>query len=144
MPPGKIHGSGCPIAFALDAFGDRWTLLVVRDLMLRGRKTYGDFLDGGEGISTNILADRLKALEEAGIIAKATDPENKRRILYSLTEKGLDLAPVIIELAVWSAKYDPNTLAPKDLIKQMKEDRQSIIEGIRSTAGHKVTPECKG
>jgi len=143
MPPGKSHGTGCPIAYALDTIGDRWTLLIIRDLMMRGRHTYSDFLEGGEGISTNILANRLKALEEAGVIVKAQDPENKRRILYSLTDKGLDLAPVVVEIAIWSAKYDPDTAAPAELIKQMKENKESCILDIRTSAEIQATPKCE-
>ena len=94
----KNHATGCPVAFALDTFGDRWSLLVIRDLMLRGNETYGEFLDSGEGIATNVLADRLKGLEAVGIVVKSPDPENRRRNIYRLTQKGLDLAPLIMEL----------------------------------------------
>lgn len=132
MPnPGKSRGTGCPIAFALDTFGDRWTLLVMRDLLLMGRKTYGEFLDSKEKIATNILADRLKFLEHAGIIRKKRDPENRRRNIYSPTKKGCDLIPVILELARWSAKYDPDTLIAKKIVKRIEKDRDGFVAEIR-------------
>ena len=89
----KLRASGCPIAFGLDMFGDRWSLLVIRDMLLKDKRTYGEFLDAGEGISTNTLADRLKCLEAMGVIERSPDPENWRKILYTLTEKARDLAP---------------------------------------------------
>lgn len=141
--PGKTHGTGCPIAFALDAFGDWWSLLIVRDLMMLGRKTYGEFLDGGEKIATNVLADRLKHLKEAGIISKTQDPENRRKNIYSLTEKGIDLAPLIIEMVIWSARYDPDNTTSEDIIKRMKEDRDGIIAEIRSNIDCTATPARK-
>ncbi|MBT3306231.1 MAG: helix-turn-helix transcriptional regulator [Alphaproteobacteria bacterium] len=129
--PSKIRHNGCPVTYALDSFGDRWSLLIIRDLLLRGFSTYGDFLDGGEGISTNILADRLKFLEANGILSKTPDPENRRRIIYALTEKGFDLAPVIFDLFLWSAQYDPETKAPKELVEKMAKDRESLLADIR-------------
>lgn len=138
---GKYHDTGCPIAFGLDSFGDRWSLLIVRDLMMWGRKTYGEFLNAGEGIATNVLACRLKHLEEAGVVSKIQDPENRRRNIYSLTEKGLDLAPLIIDIAIWSSRYDPNTAAPDELIKKMNKDRGAIIAEIKSSGCYLIPPE---
>jgi len=133
MPaPGKLRNTGCPIAFALDAFGDRWTLLIMRDLMMLGRRTYGEFLGADEKIATNILADRLKFLENAGIIVKARDPENRRRNIYSPTKKGWALVPVILELARWSGKYDPKTSISKEILKRIENDRDGFIADIRS------------
>lgn len=132
LKPCKKRATGCPIAFALDTFGDRWSLLVVRDLMMRGRKTYGEFLDSGEKIATNILADRLKHLEAVGIVGKSQDPENRRRNIYSLTEKGVDLAPLILELVLWSAKYDPESTTPKDVVDRIRDDREGFVAEIRS------------
>ncbi len=139
--PGKHHGTGCPIAFGLDAFGDRWSLLIVRDLMMRGCKTYGEFLNAKEGISTNVLADRLKHLEKASIISKAQDPENRRRNIYSLTERGLDLAPLIIDIATWSAHYDPDTLMPREMMERLEKDRDKIIAEIKSNDSCLIAPE---
>lgn len=129
--PSKKRLNGCPVTYALDSFGDRWSLLIIRDLLLRGLRTYGDFLDGGEGISTNILADRLKFLEGQGIITKTPDAENRRRIIYSLTEKGFDLAPVIFDLFLWSAQYDPDTKAPRDMVERMEKNREKMLADIR-------------
>jgi len=128
----KKRKSGCPVAFALDTFGDKWTLLVIRDIVMKGSKTYGEFLEGNEGIATNVLADRLKKLEAEGIVARARDPENHRKILYTLTEKGCDLVPVILEMILWSTKYDPNTTARKEILKRIENDRDGFIDEIRA------------
>jgi DNA-binding HxlR family transcriptional regulator len=130
--PGKSHASTCPVAFALDLFGDRWSLLVVRDLMLRGDKTYGELLDGGEGIATNILADRLKSLEAAGIVTARPDPESRRRKIYSLTDKGLDLAPVVIEIVRWSGTHDKRPDARKALARRIAGDAKGVLADIRA------------
>lgn len=132
VSPGKMRGTGCPVAFALDTFGDRWSLLVLRDIMLKGSETYGEFLNAGDGIATNILAERLKSLEAAGLLKKARDPENRRRYLYSLTEKGCDLAPVILEMIRWSAKYDPKTAAGPKFVSRIERDRDGIAADIRA------------
>ncbi len=128
---GKKRRSKCPVTFALDRFGDKWSLLVVRDLMFRGRETYGEFLESGEGIATNVLADRLKCLETEGLIEKSRDPENKRRVLYRLTEKGLDLAPVLLEMMRWSAKYDADTGTPQPYLDMLENDREGLIKKVR-------------
>ncbi len=107
---GKKRDTGCPIAYGLDTFGDRWSLIVLRDIMMLGKQTYGEFLASDEGIATNVLADRLKQLEAEGIIEKTRDPDNRRRFLYTPTDKGLDLAPVILEMVRWAGDHDPNTL----------------------------------
>ena len=123
--------SGCPISYALDFLGDKWTLLVVRDLVFMGKRHYGEFLKSDEGIATNILADRLSKLEAAGIIRKSVDPESRVKNVYALTEKGLDLVPVMLELVAWGAKHDPQTEAPKAFIRRLKEDREGVIKEIR-------------
>lgn len=127
----KLRTSGCPIAYGLDMFGDRWTLLVIRDMLLNGKQTYGEFLEAGEGISTNILADRLKHLEASGIIERSPDPENWRKVLYTLTEKGRDLAPVILEILAWSGKHDQRPVALKGAFKQLLNDRDGFETRIR-------------
>jgi DNA-binding HxlR family transcriptional regulator len=128
----KKRRSLCPVTFALDRVGDKWSLLVVRDLMFRGKQTYGEFLESGEGIATNVLADRLKCLETEGIVTKVRDPENKRRYLYSLTEKGFDLTPLLLEMIRWSAKYDADTGAPKEFLEMLENDREGLIERVRT------------
>ncbi len=98
--------STCPVACALDLAGDKWTLLVVRDL-LRGRKTYGELADSPEGIPTNILADRLKRLEQCGLIEARPYQRRPVRYAYALTEKGLGLKEVLASLARWGKRYVP-------------------------------------
>jgi DNA-binding HxlR family transcriptional regulator len=128
----KKRTSGCPVAFGLDTFGDRWSLLIIRDMMLRGLKTYGDFLTAGEGISTNILADRLKFLEAEGIVEKMRDPENLRSFTYTLTDKGRDLASIILEIVEWSGKYDARPFASRTILEMMKKDRKGLEAKVRS------------
>jgi len=122
--------SRCPLNATLEAFGDGWSLLIVRDLMFKGRTMFKDFLDGEERIATNILADRLKKLEALGIIARERDASDARRVRYRLTEKGLDLAPVLVEMIVWGARYE-DTDAPPRTIRCMTEDRDRFIAEIR-------------
>jgi len=127
----KKRRSDCPINFALEIFGDKWSLLVIRDLMFMGKTTYGEFLKGPEGIATNILANRLEKLETAGLIAKEADPDNGTRFVYSLTERGKDLIPVMLEIVSWSGKHDPKTPTPKAMLKQIARNRQAMISEIR-------------
>jgi DNA-binding HxlR family transcriptional regulator len=122
--------SGCPLNAALEMIGDRWSLLIVRDLLLQGRRTYKEFLAGGECIATNILAHRLLRLEELGILARARDPADGRRTLYKLTAKGLDLAPSLIELVLWATRHE-RTAAPKKLLHAMKHDRRRFLARLR-------------
>jgi len=104
--------SDCPINFALEIFGDTWSLLIIRDIVYFGKKTYGEFLASEEGIATNILALRLAHLEQQGILEKQPHDADKRKERYVLTEKGLNLIPVLVEMGNWSAVYDPQTAAP--------------------------------
>lgn len=116
--------SDCPISFGLDMFGDKWSLLIIRDLMFKGKAYYGDFLNSEEKIATNILANRLHTLETNGLISKKVDPILKNKILYSLTRKGKDLEPMLTELILWSAKYDPKSAASKDFVEQARKNRK--------------------
>ena len=125
--------SDCPINFALEMFGDPWSLLLIRDIVYFGKKTYGEFLASEEGMATNILASRLARLEEQGILVKKPSGQDKRKEEYVLTEKGLDLIPVLVEMADWSAEYDPHTAAPAAWIALMKADREKMIRLIRET-----------
>jgi DNA-binding HxlR family transcriptional regulator len=111
-------------------FGDRWSLLIIRDLMVRGFRTFKDFLQSGEGIATNILADRLRRLEAAGIIAAEAAERDGRRLDYRLTGKGIDLAPVLLELLVWGARHE-ETKAPPALIVKMEKNREEILAEVR-------------
>lgn len=99
--------SGCPVSLGLDIFGDKWTLLIVRDLMFNGKRHYRELLHSAEGISSNILADRLKLLLSEGILTKADDPSHLQKVIYSLTEKGIALLPVVLAISEWSFEYRP-------------------------------------
>jgi DNA-binding HxlR family transcriptional regulator len=125
--------SDCPINFALEAFGDPWSLLIIRDIVYFGKKTYGEFLESEEGMATNILASRLARLEQQGILVKRPSAVDKRKEEYILTEKGLDLIPVLVEMANWSARHDPQTGAPAAWIALMEADREKMIQRIRET-----------
>jgi DNA-binding HxlR family transcriptional regulator len=122
--------SGCPISIALETLGDAWSLLIVRDLMFKGKHTFAEFQGAGECIATNVLTDRLAKLEAAGLISKRDDPDDARRYLYRLTQKGIDLAPVLVELVLWSARYE-DTAAPPPVLRQMRKSREKFIEGVR-------------
>lgn len=125
--------SDCPISGSLDLLGDRWSLLIVRDLMFRGFREYGQFLAADEGISTNILAERLDRLMCAGVIVRSEHPSNGKKYVYRLTEKGVDLAPVMIELALWGSKYIPDNAAPTAVIHQMRTAREKMIQQLRES-----------
>jgi len=126
----KYCRSHCPINFALETFGDKWTLLVIRDLLFKGKRYYSDFLESGEGISTNILADRLKALETSGLIQKRVDPNKRSKMIYSLTEKGLGLLPVMLEITAWSKQYDSLSNAPDEFMQAFKQDKDALAAQI--------------
>lgn len=127
----KKRQSGCPVAFGLDTFGDRWSLLIIREIMLKGKKTYSDFLEADESISTNILVDRLKHLEAEGIIVKSRDSENHRRFLYTLTQKGIDLMPVMLEIILWSGKHDHRPFALRGTLERIRNNRSALETEIR-------------
>lgn len=123
--------SGCPISFALDVLGDKWTLLVLRDLLLKGKRYYREFLKAGENIATNILSDRLKRLEAEGLLTKDRDQDNRKQVIYQPTKKSLALLPVLIEVAYWGATHDPKTAAPRDFVQTTRRDRDAIVVVIR-------------
>lgn len=115
---------------SLDIFGDRWSLLIIRDLMVRGYRTFKDFQRSGEGIASNILAARLRMLESAAIIARETVETDGRRVNYRLTEKGIDLAPVLLELLIWGARHE-NTAAPCAVIDRLEQNRAGVLAEVR-------------
>jgi len=115
---------------SLERFGDRWSLLIIRDLMVRGFRTFKEFQESGEGIATNILADRLRKLEAAGIISAETEETDGRRVNYRLTEKGIDLAPTMLELLIWGARNE-QTGAHCALITEMEANREKILAEVR-------------
>lgn len=127
--------SHCPVAYALDMFGDSWSLLVMRDLIFNGKQRYRELLDSEEGIATNVLADRLSRLEQLGIISKGRDPGDRRQVLYAPTPKGLDLIPLMLEMIQWSAKHDPATAAPQAFLRRLKKDRAGLIAETRARFG---------
>lgn len=118
--------SSCPISFSLDLLGDRWTLLVVRDLALKGRHTFSELQDGGEGIATNILTDRLSRLEAQGLVHKQRMADDRRRFLYTLSDAGRALLPVLLELIVWGAEHG-TTDAPASFVRAVKRDRDGMV-----------------
>ncbi|MCH2033856.1 MAG: helix-turn-helix transcriptional regulator [Tenacibaculum sp.] len=126
----NITRSDCPISYALELFGDKWSLLVIRDLVFDQKKFYKEFLKSKEKIATNILSDRLKKLEAAGIIKSKVYEKIKTQKEYSLTPKGKDLIPVLIEIILWSAKYDENLAVSKDFIQKATTDRREVIQTI--------------
>lgn len=121
--------SGCPLNASVEMLGDRWSLLIIRDMMLRGVSTYKEFMNCYEGIATNILADRLHKLVEYGIIRADPDPSDGRKVTYRLTQKGIDLAPVLTEMVLWAAAHEDT--GNQALVKQMKGDKGKFLAAIR-------------
>jgi DNA-binding HxlR family transcriptional regulator len=119
--------SDCPISSSLDIWGDKWSLLVVRDLMLSKQCTYGDFLKSDEKIATNILASRLQMLETNGVITKQEHPDSKAKVLYKLTQKGIDLLPLMIEINLWADKYFILPKERKEMLEEVKKDKEAYI-----------------
>lgn len=124
--------SDCPINFGLEIFGDRWTFLIVRDLMFKGKRYYGEFVQSEEKIATNLLADRLSMLEREGIIKKFKDENHKQKIVYKLTQKGIDLMPVLVEIILWSAKYDKKSAVDMEFVKSVNEDKIGFLKVLSS------------
>jgi len=119
--------SDCPISSSLDIWGDKWSLLIVRDLMFAKECTYGDFLKSDEKIATNILASRLLTLETIGIITKHDHPESKAKVLYKLTKKGVDLLPLMLEINIWADKYFTLPADRKAILEEVKKDKEGFI-----------------
>jgi len=113
----------------VETLGDRWSLLIIRDMMLRGFRTYKEFLESFEGIATNILADRLRKLQAYGIITTERDPSDGRRLFYLLTEKGIDLAPVLTEMVLWAARHEETE--NQALVRQMKKNKEQLLAEVR-------------
>lgn len=120
--------SDCPIGCSLDVWGDKWTLLIIRDLMEANGRTYGDFLKSPEGIATNILAARLQALEENQLIVKLEHPDSKAKVLYKLTQKGIDLLPIMVEINLWAEKYFIIPEDRKARLEEVKKDKVGFIK----------------
>jgi len=122
--------SGCPVSISLELLGDRWSLLIIRDLMVRGFRTFRDFQGSSEGIASNILADRLKKLEAAGIVSPEEEESDGRKVNYRLTEKGIDLAPVLLELLVWGVRHE-ETAAPAGLAEKLVKQREQFLAEVQ-------------
>jgi len=122
--------AGCPVRFGMSQFGDKWSFLIIRDLMFKGRKYYNEFLEAGEGISTNILANRLQDLEANGMISKLQDPIKRSKYIYRLTEKGMALMPMMLAMIDWSEKYDNKTEVPNEFIKKLRQSPEELQKGL--------------
>lgn len=132
--------SGCPVSISLEVLGDHWSLLIVRDLMVRGCRTFKEFMESGEGIATNILADRLRRLRGAGIIEVEEEALDRRRVYYRLTQKGIALAPVLLEMLIWAARHE-ETAASNSFIARMEANREQFIaEVLRRWRDRDSTP----
>jgi DNA-binding HxlR family transcriptional regulator len=125
------YRTDCPISTMLDILGDKWSLLILRDLVFKDKHTYGDFLGSEEKIATNILADRLSTLENGGIISKQKHPDSRAKVLYTLTQKGIDLIPTLVEIIVWSEKYHNVHPQATEFAKQIKKDKEGTIRMLR-------------
>jgi len=121
--------SDCPVHFALEVFGDPWTLLIIRDLMFKNRTTYTEFLRAEEGIATKILADRLVRLEQDGIVARHAAAAGGG---YRLTAKGLDLLPILLEINAWSAKHDSRSAVDRAFDRRFRSDKESFARKLRA------------
>jgi DNA-binding HxlR family transcriptional regulator len=124
----KTQRSSCPIANTLDILGDRWTLIIIRDLMFREKREYGELLNSEEGISSSVLATRLEQLQCTGIITKTDHPTDQKKYRYHLTAKGIDLMPMMIDVVLWGMQHVPGTLAPPDILNAMQNDREGFIK----------------
>jgi DNA-binding HxlR family transcriptional regulator len=139
--PRKRHArrrSECPLNASVEMLGDRWSLLIIRDMMLRGFHTYKEFMQCYEGIATNILADRLRKLIAYGIVAAEPNPADGRKLIYSLTAKGIGLAPVLTEMVLWAAAHE-DTGNPA-LVRQMRVDKTKFLAGVRRRWAENITP----
>lgn len=134
--------SNCPVSSAVEIFGDKWSLLIVRDIIFFGKKTFGEFFRSDEKIATNILSNRLQSLESAGILSKCAHPDDKRKDVYALTEKGRELIPVVLEIFNWGLAHNPSPSAQngsaeqrvvEKFVKQFQRNRQKTIEEVKDT-----------
>jgi len=126
---GPVRRSGCPLNASVEILGDRWSLLIIRDMMLRGFRTYKEFMGSYEGIATNILADRLRKLIAHGIITTRRNPSDGRKVIYSLTPKGIDLAPVLMEMVLWAATHEDT--GNQALVREMRKDKEEFLNAAR-------------
>ncbi|MCH7523939.1 MAG: helix-turn-helix transcriptional regulator [Bacteroidetes bacterium] len=123
--------SHCPINYAIEHFGDKWSLLIIRDLMFKGKRHYNEFFESDERVSTSVLGDRLKQLDASGIISKEEDTIKKSRIKYSLTKKGIAMLPFMVDMIVWSGDFDSETEAGKVFLAEANKNRNHLLSSIR-------------
>ncbi|HLP12126.1 MAG TPA: helix-turn-helix domain-containing protein [Flavobacteriales bacterium] len=126
----RYFRSECPISAALDMIGDRWSLLIIRDMALRGKTSYKEFAEGTEKIATNILAHRLALLEASGIITKKPHAQNKVKIVYQLTQKGIDLVPILVDLILWTESYHGVDERTEQFANLVRMDREGVVGSI--------------
>ncbi len=134
----KSHRSGCPINLSLEILGDKWTLVVIRDIALGHRRHFRELLTkSDEGIAANMLSDRLKTLMDHGLITRQPDPSHKQKVIYSLTEKGIELVPVLAQMAVWGRKHLPVTKEFDAMAKTLEEGGPALwarlMKNLRAT-----------
>ncbi len=138
----------CPIRYGVGVFGDRWSLLIIRDMMFRGSTRFQDFLNASEGIATNVLSDRLSRLEGQQIISRQKDPANGRQVLYDLTDKGRDLLPVLLAVIGWAEKYDPETKISSEMGERIRTDlfgvRDELLAAMKHSGSSPVLPLLLG
>ena len=123
----ELLWQGCPTRYAAGIFGDKWCFVILRDVLLLGKRTYSDFLNAPEGISTNILADRLSRLESAAMLDRQIDPRKASRVCYFPTRKARDVLPALISMMVWSTQYDEHTEAPESFVNAYNKDPSGTI-----------------
>lgn len=131
--------SECPISCSLEIFGDKWSLLIIRDMMFFNKSTYGDFLKSAEGIATNILASRLQGLEENKLIEKLEHPDSKAKVLYKLTQKAIDLLPIMVEIHLWAEKYLDISVEIKAMLKEAKNGKEEFIKTTTQQLEKQIT-----
>ncbi|MHC8327686.1 winged helix-turn-helix transcriptional regulator [Pseudomonas sp. LB1P83] len=140
--------SHCAVNYGVEIFGDRWSLLIIRDIIFVGKKTYGGFLKSEEGIATNVLASRLAFLEAQGILSKAPSPDDRRKDFYTLTEKGLDLIPIVLNIVLWSATHDSLSYVHRreDFVARLSQNPIQVSEEVKALVrnGGCIFPESEG
>lgn len=127
--------SGCPISICLELFGDRWTLLILRNMVFFGHRYFVEFRDSKEGIASNILSERLARLERRGIVTKNQDPDDGRRHIYGLTDAGLDLIPLLLEMMVWGVSHGPGANPHPERVEPFRKNRDDVIREYRDRLG---------
>jgi DNA-binding HxlR family transcriptional regulator len=134
--------SQCPISLALDVIGDRWSLLIIRDLMFAGKRYYRELMRSDEGISSNILAERLARLVDVGVLSRTDDPTHKQKAIYSLTPMGIDLLPIVAQLGIWGRKYMPVTPDTGAQAKKLEKGGAPLLRKIQAELRrqHSVEP----